>query len=100
MIQKILVMAALVDLALGVSKLVSAWINITLGEFIQLKGCQEDHDRYALQVFFGTCPNMKLQDFQNPCVLVLNRIDPEVFFKCFLSRLAVRRHTWTFHWVI
>ena len=83
MIQKTLAMAAIVAMALGVSKPASAEINVTIEEFSQLTGWQEDDHRSALRVFLNTCPDMKPQDWQNLCALAVNQTNPQLFFEMF-----------------
>ena len=65
MIQKTLAMVAIMAITLCYSKPASAEINVTIEEFSQLTGRQEDYHRSALRVFLYTCPDMKPQDWQN-----------------------------------
>ena len=90
MIQKTLAMVAIMAITLCYSKPASAEINVTIEEFSQLTGRQEDDHRSARRVFLSTCPDMKPQDWQNICALEVNQTNTRHFLEMFFHPALVR----------
>lgn len=68
---------------------VSAEISVTVAEFRQLSGWQEEDHQSALWVFLKTCSDMKPKDWRSLCALAVNQKKPKLFFEIFFRPVFI-----------
>ena len=68
---------------------VSAEISVTVAEFRQLSGWQEEDHQSALRVFLKTCSDMKPKDWRSLCALAVNQKNPKLFFEMFFRPVYI-----------
>ena len=86
-----LVRASLMAIAPIFGGAVSAEISVTVAEFRQLSGWQEEDDQSAQWFFLKTCSDMKPKDWRNLCALAVNQKNSKLFFELFFRPVLISR---------
>lgn len=68
-------------------------VSVTVLDFDDLKGWEDDRHDEALDVFLNTCPDMRDADWQALCALAQQRPDATSFFELFFRPVIIQNET-------
>ena len=80
-------------LAPGLTGALAAEVNVSVADYRQLNGWQEDDHQFALWTFLKTCSDMKPEDWRSLCALAVNQKNPKLFFELFFRPVLISNET-------